>query len=561
MDRNLKLVGASEPDLAASGAAGHDPFALALELIVADRETVLELSSFAEGPARDEFALTALKIGVLALRQARGQIDAELIQRETQRMLDGMELKLGEHSRAVQDRLGASLKEYFDPESGRFSERVRRLVEKDGELERVLRAQIGSQDSELCKTLVAHFGVDSPLMKLLSPDDSQGVLAALREVVGEQLRQQRDRVLGEFSLDNKDGALSRLIKELSEKHGELAETLQTKIDEVVKEFSLDEDGSALCRLVKNVEGAQQTISKEFSLDNQGSAFSRLKQMLESTSSAIHSNLTLDDDGSSLSKLKRHLETILAAHCEVNTRFQEEVKIALAKMVVTRDATERSPHHGIAFEKAVCMMIEHQCQRFGDVADRTGERPGMIKYCKIGDCVVELGPESSAPGARIVVEAKEEDRYSLASARAEIEMARKNRDAQIGLFVFSRNTAPEGLEPFGRYGDDLFVVWDAEDATSDVYVKAALTTARALCIRRNRHSQTQAADFKAIDAALLEIEKRAEGIGEIAKWAETIDSSNKKILDRVRISREALERQVSILQVKLVDLRQSVGGGE
>ena len=82
------------------------------------------------------------------------------------------------------------------------------------------------------------------------------------------------------------------------------------------------------------------------------------------------------------------------------------------------------------------------------------RPGLIKNRKVGDCVIELGPESVAPGARIVIEAKEEANWTLAKAREEIELARKNRDARIGLFVLSRQSAGEGFEEVGRYGDDV-----------------------------------------------------------------------------------------------------------
>jgi hypothetical protein len=53
-----------------------------------------------------------------------------------------------------------------------------RRVVRHPELEQLLRRQVGSQDSELGKTLASHFGVDSPLMKVLSPDQSRGLLAS-----------------------------------------------------------------------------------------------------------------------------------------------------------------------------------------------------------------------------------------------------------------------------------------------------------------------------------------------------------------------------------------------
>ncbi len=534
------------------------PYSLSLELLVKDAETIAELCRHAEGPVRDQFALDALRIGVLALRQARGQLDVDLIQRETQRMLGALAGRLDEHSRVVQDHVAASLKDYFDPESGRFNERVKRLVEKDGDLERLLRSQIGSQDSELCKTLLAHFGETSPLMKLLSPTESQGLLAALRETVGTQLTQQRETVLKEFSLDNKQGALARLVEELGQKHGQLTDKLQEKIDTVVKEFSLDEENSALSRLVRNVDRAQKTITSEFSLDNEASAFSRLQGLLQTTSEAIHSNLTLDDETSSLARLKREVLTILKEHSEANGKFQEEVKIALAKMVARKEEADRSTRHGMVFEDAVGEILGHHCRQAGDIITPTGMTTGLIKNCKVGDFLIELGPDSAAPCSKIVVEAKEKAVYSLSDARSEIETGRKNREAQVGFFIFSKRTAPSGIDCVSRYGDDVFVVWDAEDAASDLFLKVGMTLAKALCIRAGRQSTTQAADFEAILAAILEIEKQAQSLGEVSTSCETIRKSTDKISERIRISREKVEKQVEQLKEKFAELRAAVG---
>src|ERR1035441_3875223 len=47
-----------------------------LTLVVSDHESVAELLQKTEGRERDEYALTSLRIGILALKHARGQIDA-----------------------------------------------------------------------------------------------------------------------------------------------------------------------------------------------------------------------------------------------------------------------------------------------------------------------------------------------------------------------------------------------------------------------------------------------------------------------------------------------------
>jgi len=531
------------------------PPSMLVELHVNDTATIAELCSHAEGDERDEFALSALRIGVLALKQARGQVDADAVRRESERLLEALDSRLNEHSTQVHERLTVSLKDYFDPKDGRFQERVERLIKQDGELESLLRRQIGTEDSQLSKTLAAHFGEQSPLMKLLSPDQSQGLLAALSETLEEQLASQRESVLEQFSLDNKDGALARFIGELTQRQGELSEELHTKIDDVVKEFSLDEDDSALSRLVRNVEGAQRTITREFSLDEETSALSRLKSMLEHTNKSIHSHLSLDEEDSALARLKRELLELMKEHRETNQEFQEEVKGALQAMVARKKESQRSTRHGLEFEDAVFENLQFEAQRLGDVATNTGDTTGQIKNCKVGDCLIELGPESAAPSARIVVEAKQKMGYQLAAAREEIETARKNRSAQIGLFVFSKQSAPENIEPLARYRNDVVVVWDAEDAMTDVYLRVGYTLCRALCVRRNDTSAGQTVDFTEVDKAILEVEKRAAGLEEMTKWTQTIQNNSEKILGKLRTTRKSLEKQAELLKEKTDALKE------
>ena len=503
------------------------PFALPLELQVEDRDVVAELEKYAEGPERDEFALEALKIGVLALRRASTALDGEFIQRETTRLLDTLRQQLDSHARTSHDRLNDSLKEYFDPKDGRFSQRVQTLTAADGDLARMLAGQLDGDDSRLAKTLLSHVGASSPLMKHLSPDQSQGLLAVLRGNVETQLAQQCERLLKEFSLDNAEGALCRLVKELTTKHGDLSQDLQKKIDVVVKEFSLDEENSALSRLVKNVDRAQRTITNEFSLDNELSA---------------------------LCRLKTELTTILGAHVKTNADFQEEVKIALTKLVTRREEEARSTRHGATFQHAVFEFVDRFAQRRGDVAEDTGASTGLIKNCKVGDAVIHLGPESAAPGAKIVLEAKEEAGFTLRRAQEEVEQARKNRDAQQGVFVFSRRCAP-AMEPLVRIGADVLVAWDAEDPQTDAYLRAALEISRALCVRCSQDAVRQAIDFGPIDRAVLDIEKRVQNLNDVRTYAKTIQSSSEKILKRIDTDQVELEKYLHVLHNAMGEVKQ------
>lgn len=504
------------------------PFSIQLDLSVEDRDTIRELARYAEGAERDEYALEALKIGVVALKHAAGAFDAEFIKKETNRLVESLDQQLNGHARHVQQRLSDSLGNYFDPDSGKFSERVKSLTADNGELAQLLARQIDGENSRLSKTLLAHVGEHSPLMKMLSPDQSQGLLAALNSRMSEQLDRQRESILREFSLDNPDSALKKMVNELTTNNGDFTKNMQGRIDEAIKQLSLDEEDSALNRLVKNVDSAQQTITKEFSLDNEGSA---------------------------LCRLKKELTTVLAKHTEENTEFREKVTIALEKLVTKRETEARGTQHGGTFQDAVFEMVAREAQMRGELADDSGNKTGKIKNCKVGDIVVELNPESVAAGARIVLEAKEDASYTLQKARVEMETARKNRAAQIGIFVFSKITVPEHVESLTRYGDDIVVVWDAEDPVTDAYLRAALEIARALCVRTQQSSEEKV-DLSQIDGSILDIEKRASNLDKIRTFAQTIVSKGNDIVERVDIDQKALNKQVALLRETFVQLKQA-----
>ncbi len=327
--------------------------------------------------------------------------------------------------------------------------------------------------------------------------------------------------------------MSRLVGELTDKNGQLRKDLQDKIDALVKQFSFDDEQSALSRMSRTVATTNEAISK---------------------------HLTLDDKDSALSRLRRELMEVLGEHGKANQKFQEEVRVTLTSMQARREEAAASTRHGGDFEAAVFEVVQSESQRLKDIATAVGNSTGLIKNCKKGDVVVELGPESTAPCAKIVVEAKEDASYDLAAARAEMETARQNREAESGLFVFSKKIAPTGLEPLARYGNDVVVVWDADDMATDCHLRLGLSVARALCTRKALERSSLDVDFTAIDGALLEIAKQVKELDEIRTLTDTIRTNGDKILYRLRVSREKLERQGDILIDRVADLKVAMAKG-
>jgi hypothetical protein len=447
------------------------------------------------------------------------------------------------------------LKEYFDPQGGKFHERVERLIRKDGDLESLLERQIGSQEgSALARTLTAHLGSHSPIMKRLDPGQAESVTQAMRVTVSDVLSSQRQAILSEFSLDLPESALNRFRKELLTGNEVFTGDLRRQIDTAVGEFSLDDKDSALSRLVAKVEDAHTRITKEFSLDEDASALSRMSRSLESAKSAIDRNLTLDTTDSPLSRLKRELETVLKEQTKANSDFQMEVREALGALVGKRAEARRSTRHGIEFEDAACLVVEEECRRTGDIATRVGAMRGALGRSKVGDLVIEIGAEHVAGGSKIVLEAKEVGGYTMAKARTEVEEARKNREAQVGIFVFSAATAMESMDTFCRHTNDIFIVWNRERPETDVYLKAAITLAKALCTRETTTNAAQAADLKAMDEAIECLEKQVELAAEIETSAGLVARHNDKVMKNLASLRKTIEDQTDTLRKKVNALR-------
>ena len=410
---------------AANSATRDDSLSVSLDLVVTDRESVFELLRYEE-PSRGDFALSALKVGVLAIRQACGVVDAQSIQEECQRFVEIVGDTLRVHSDGVSTQVGTLLAKYFEPTSGEFNQRLDRLVRRDGELESLLGRHLHGDGSSLTSTLEKHIGPNSPLLQVLSPDQRKGILAALKESLDQVLVDHSKSIAGQFSLDDKESALSRLLGEITEKNGVLRQDLVVDLDKIRKEFSLDNENGALSRLVTRVEGANRTILNEFSADNELSALNKMAKLLDATNKSIDASLSLDQEQSALSRLRREIVAVIEGMAKTNAEFQEQVRVSLESLKARRTEAARSTTHGLDFQQVVGSFVEQQAQRLGDLYEATNDSAGRIARCKVGDFLVTLGPDSAAPESCIVFEAKQDRSYTQKDALTELQKARENR---------------------------------------------------------------------------------------------------------------------------------------
>src|SRR5215207_8827983 len=85
-----------------SGAVYDPQDVCRVDVLVVDPLVVSELHAFPAGSLREKYVLTALRIGVLALKQAQGRLDADVTRGEGERLLSTLEDRLVSHQRTVQ---------------------------------------------------------------------------------------------------------------------------------------------------------------------------------------------------------------------------------------------------------------------------------------------------------------------------------------------------------------------------------------------------------------------------------------------------------------------------
>jgi hypothetical protein len=436
--------------------------------IAIDPETSVELEKI-PSKDRDTYASQALRIGVLALRAARGDVDANVVKAEVDRLLASLKSAFFEYLKSADQVMQDSIRKNKDITTGG---------------EAAFAAKLDATVNRAHETLAESMTRSSaPLIKLLDTGSSENVA-------------------------------SRILASNKTLLDEFRERVQK---EVVGQFSLDDPKTALSRLHKIVADSQQAIVREFSLDNSDGALSRLHE-----------------------SLGQRIETL----GRMQSDFQTEVKQAIAALTAKKEADQATTGHGLVYEEAVGEALGAIVRHYGHTMDATGSTTGNISKSKVGDFVIRLGDDYSAPGALIVVEAKAAGGYGITKVLEESKTARENRGAQLAIFVIDPQYANKEWPLLNRHGDTILVQW--APGQDPVGLLAAFSIAAALTTKSANEKKSSKVDWSVLEKATLEVQKRAQSLEDISVWTSTIASSAAKILDRVRIAREGLESQVETL---------------
>ena len=268
---------------------------------------------------------------------------------------------------------------------------------------------------------------------------------------------------------------------------------------------------------------QATVRELFDPARKDSALGRLGTLLEDYFDGDKSRLaTLLDPtrtGSPLSTFRAEVAAGFKAIEERLVAFQ-------AAQTARSDERSKSTAKGVDFEDLVEGLLGAIARGGGDLLERTANEAGSTLKSKKGDFVLTLNPGlTRGADVRIVIEAKDRG-MSIPAMRSELRDAKVNRDAVVGLVVFTPDHAPAGIEPFDVRGDDVWCVLDPEDIQPAMF-EAAVRMARYLALA-GLAARDSVIDTATIGQALACIREQVEQIRVLKSQLTSISNATKAV---------------------------------
>jgi hypothetical protein len=276
---------------------------------------------------------------------------------------------------------------------------------------------------------------------------------------------------------------------------------------------------------------KSTVDELFDPARRDSAIGRISGMLEQY---------FDGDASRLAVLldpTRMGSPLHQFRVEVADGFKAlHEKLAAIEAAQSARAGERSKSSakGGDFEALLEGMLGDIARGSNDLLERTGTDAGDAGRSKKGDFVLTMDPDlTRGAELRVVVEAKDR-RISGREMRDELRDAKTNRDAAVGLVVFTSQHAPTGIAPFDVRAGDVYCVVDP-DEPDHATLHAAVRLARLLALASLRESEAEV-DVNAVQEALTGIREALEAIRALKVQLTTIGGMAGQVstgLDRIR----------------------------
>jgi len=316
------------------------------------------------------------------------------------------------------------------------------------------------------------------------------------------------------------------------------------------------EGGYLLSILGNQIGPGSDFAKNLDPQNKDSVICKIediiKNYLEYNSTEILNQFSLDVEDSAMSRLKHSILSEVNDLKQYNGKFFTELKESMGFKSGQDMEAKKGTEKGREFEMELYDRVAVIARNLGDETECVRSIPGLVSRRKTGDYTITLGDTCGTTGANLVVEVKNEQNYKLKAAIDELKLAKKNRDAVAGIFVFEANTAPVEVGNFLKIGNDFFVSVDKSNINDDsgtIFFEAAYKIQRALIVASEYKKDAKKIDLEKIQSEIdssLEVISR---IDEFVKKAKTIKNNSEFIISQsIELKSDMEERLENILGI-------------
>jgi hypothetical protein len=332
-----------------------------------------------------------------------------------------------------------------------------------------------------------------------------------------------------------DGVVPKSLDGLFGEHGSLAQTFNRYFDP---------SEGRLGRLIEDHIGPKSEFGKVVNPRNKDGLIAlieaKVSALVEEKLNGVLKEFSLNESDSAISRLKEMLEKGFGV-----------LNLALACKTAKDEEAGRGHIKGLEFEQQLYERLAEWGRQFGDETQMVRGTPGSLKQ-KVGDHLITLGEATGAPGAKIVVESKDQA-YSLKDARAELQKAKKNRDAVSGIFVFSKGQEPVEVGDFLRIGEDFFCTADREaidTGASLLFFQAAYEISRAQAVATARKECNGKLDLERIQRHVEALISSLPRLGEIMSKAGTIQKCGEAIETTAKAIKDDMQERLRDIRTLL-----------
>ncbi|MDI3289756.1 hypothetical protein [Polyangium sp. 15x6] len=489
--------------------------------ILDNRADVLAAFAPLNDAQRTGLVTDAWTVGLRALLNAHRQAEESRLVDVGKTLKEDLDKQLAAYIERQQTTLVQVLARYFDPRDGQVITRLEGFLRDEGDLARTMERFLAPEHGALAQTLARELGENSPMLRRLSPTDSEGVLFLLESKLRDALAENQAEVTRALDPVAEDGAVARFLRALRQQLEDADNDRSKQLALATKALDANDENSLLSRLVRETASARTAFVSAMNPEMPNSPMAVLKNALSTL-------------------LRQHGEEqreVMVAMQERQAKLEQEIRESLVRLEERKRGAAKSTRGGFEYQDAVLRFVQGAVQGAPVTVDTTANTVGAKPSCKVGDQVVRFTQESIYAGGALVIEAKREGAYTVTKALQELELARGNRNANSGILVMARSHAPAAFPSFARYGNDILVVWDEEDEATDPYLHAAVLLGLALASRQRRSDD--AGDIEALADIEHRIQKELERLDKMRKLSESIRSDAEKLADEVRKGGDAL----------------------